>query len=332
MKVSRWVFWMAIAALAFGAPLRAETIRYTYSQEGSEAAAVEAHATSDCNDCGTCDSCTPCCDDGGLTLSLFAPSEPCFDDFISPMTNPVYFEDPRQVSELRIIYLTHKVPLAAGGGRVDLFAAQIRAALNDRLSIIATKDGYAVSSNALINDGWADINLGLKYSLYRDAQTGTMLSAGATYEAPFGSPAALQGNGDGVVNLFASGGTRIGDNGHWLSTGGMLLALDSAAESEFVYWSNHFDRKISNITYAFTEFNWYNYSSSGAGGIAGVEGGDLFNLGSTGVTGNDIVTGAFGLKLKPSRHTEIGAAWEVPLTERRDVLDNRLTFDFILRY
>ena len=95
MKVSRWVFWMAIATLAFGAQLRAETIRYTISEEGSEAAAAEAS----CDDCGSCFSCTPCCDDGGLSFSLFAPSEPCFHDFISPMTNPVYFEDPRQVSE-----------------------------------------------------------------------------------------------------------------------------------------------------------------------------------------------------------------------------------------
>lgn len=236
------------------------------------------------------------------------------------------------MSEARAIYLTHKVPLAAGGGRVNLFALQVRAAVNDKLSIIATKDGYMTSSNPLINDGWADINLGVKYSLLRDSATGTLLSAGATYEAPFGSPQSLQGNGNGTFNLFLSGGRRIGDNGHWLSTVGGLMTTSPAVESEFIYWSNHFDRKISDVTYAFTEFNWYNYTASGAGGIPGVEGGDLFNLGSTGVTGNDIVTGAFGLKFKPSRHTEIGAAWEVPLTARRDVLDNRLTFDFILRY
>ncbi len=62
------------------------------------------------------------------------------------------------------------------------------------------------------------------------------------------------------------------------------------------------------------------------------EGGDLFNFGSTGVAGNDIVTGAFGMKYKPCKNTEVGVAWEAPLTDRRDVLDNRLTFDFILRY
>ncbi|MCA9187125.1 MAG: hypothetical protein R3E01_09535 [Pirellulaceae bacterium] len=66
--------------------------------------------------------------------------------------------------------------------------------------------------------------------------------------------------------------------------------------------------------------------------LAPIEGGDLFNLGTVGVAGNDIVTGAFGMKYKPGNHMELGVAWELPLTERRDVLDNRLTVDMILRY
>ena len=64
----------------------------------------------------------------------------------------------------------------------------------------------------------------------------------------------------------------------------------------------------------------------------GVEGGDLFNFGSTGVAGNDIVTGAFGAKYKPNRHVEVGVAWELRLPERRDILENRITVDAILRY
>lgn len=58
----------------------------------------------------------------------------------------------------------------------------------------------------------------------------------------------------------------------------------------------------------------------------------MFNFGSTGVAGNDIATGAFGAKYKPNRHVETGVAWELPLTERRDILDNRLTVDAIVRY
>ena len=60
--------------------------------------------------------------------------------------------------------------------------------------------------------------------------------------------------------------------------------------------------------------------------------GDLFNFGSGSVAGNDVVTGAFGLKCKPSSQSELGIAWELPLTERRDVCENRLAFDWIWRY
>ena len=82
----------------------------------------------------------PCSD--GFLLGLFAPTNACFNDFVSPMTNPTFFEDPRTLSEARLIFLNQKVPLTALGGDVQLFALQIRAALNDRVSIIATKDGY----------------------------------------------------------------------------------------------------------------------------------------------------------------------------------------------
>lgn len=334
MKVTRFICLTMLALLVCAGSTQAGTIRYTLSSDES---AETRDSSTACDSCDSgCDAvCGTSCSEQDWTISLFAPSDHCFDDFISPMTNPIFFEDPRTLSEARFIYLHHKLPIGiAGGGDVDLLALQLRAALTERLSLIATKDGFIMSDNPLFtNDGWADISVGLKYNLMRDPVSGIIISGGATYEAPFGSPSALQGNGDGLFNLFLSGGARIGERGHWISTAGQTLAVDSAAESEFMYWSNHFDRRIGDsIVYGFTEFNWFNYTSSGAGGVPGVEGGDLFNLGSTGVTGNDIVTGALGIKLKPSRHSEVGIAWEVPLTERRDVLDNRLTFDFILRY
>lgn len=263
---------------------------------------------------------------------LIQPTSSCYGNFISPMTNPVYFEDPRTLTEARIIFLNHKVPLAAGGGDVQLYAMQVRAALTDRLSFIATKDGYIVSQNALIDDGWADVSAGLKYNLYCDPCAQRILSAGAVYDLPVGTPDALQGNGNGTFNLFLSGGAELFCNSHWVSGTGVVLPADDTDESTLFFWSNHFDYYLGRCLYAVTEVNWYNYLESGAGGIAGVEGGDLFNFGSTGVTGNDIVTGAFGLKYRPSYRTEVGVAWEVPLTERRDVLENRITFDWILRY
>ena len=46
----------------------------------------------------------------------------------------------------------------------------------------------------------------------------------------------------------------------------------------------------------------------------GVAGQDLFNLPSTNVTGNDLLTQNVGVKFKPSGNTEFGIAYEFPLT------------------
>lgn len=96
------------------------------------------------------------------------------------------------------------------------------------------------------------------------------------------------------------------------------------------YWSNHLDRRMTNKLYAFTELNWYNYMSSGTG--LPIAGGDLFNFGAPNMIGENIVTNAYGAKLKPNRNVEVGAAWEFPLTEFRGTLDNRLTADLIIRF
>lgn len=289
-----------------------------------------SQTSNSCCNLGACQTCN-CCNEN-LLFGFVAPSDHCYDRFISPMTNPLYFEDPRTLTEARAIFLHHKLPLAAGSGDVDVIAVQLRAAINDRLSIIATKDGYATSTNPLIDDGWADVSAGLKYNLFKDPASQRILSGGLVFELPVGSQRTLQGNGDGLFNLFVSGGAQIGCY-HWISSSGFLLPTDSSAESQIWFWSNHFDRRIgcSNL-YLLAEINWYHYLKAGDGGLPGIEGGDLINLGSTGVAGNDIVTGAFGVKYKPSGRTEIGLAWENPLTDRRDVLENRLTVDWIFRY
>ncbi len=98
------------------------------------------------------------------------------------------------------------------------------------------------------------------------------------------------------------------------------------------YWSNHLDKEILDGVYALVELHWFHWMSAGEVGPFGVEGNDLFNLGSPGVAGNDIVTLAVGGKYKPAPWLEVGAAFEFPLTERRDLLDNRLTVDCIVRY
>ena len=266
-------------------------------------------------------------------FGLIAPSDHGFANFISPMSNPIYFEDPRTLTEARIIFANHAVPSSLGGGNVQLFAMQLRAALTENLSIIATKDGFFFSENPLLSDGFADVNAGLKYNLYKNYDTQTIVSSGFTFGIPLGSHQALQGKGNGELNFFVTGGQQIGENWHILSAFGARIPADTNGYSQSTYWSNHLDRKLGNTGfYLFTEANWYHWLSSGNSFPAPVEGLDLFNLGSVNVAGNDIVTGAYGVKYKPHDHLEVGIAYEIPYTERKDIIQNRLTVDLILRY
>jgi hypothetical protein len=159
-----------------------------------------------------------------------------------------------------------------------------------------------------------------------------LLSAGVTYELPVGSQRAFQGNGDGTINVFASYGEQFGANWHWISGLGIIIATDQDAESDWWFWSNHLDYHLGGGIYALAEVNWYNWLRSGANGIPGIEQGDIFNFGSTGVAGDDIVTAAFGFRYKPYEDMELGVAWENPVTGKRGALENRLTADVILRF
>ncbi|MEM9588736.1 MAG: hypothetical protein AAGA03_15750 [Planctomycetota bacterium] len=350
--MNRWLGTIAAGALAFSVGLSSD----------------RSAAASDCS-AGCCDTsilaCDTCCDSGcdalgcgscgsdsrfgSITekldqISWINPSDRCFDDFISPMINFVFFEDPRTVTEVRPIYVNHWVPNTIGnaipaGGSIQLYAMQFRIALTERLSLIAVKDGFIVDQtegalDTLLDDGWADVTAGLKYNLLRDPKSGTLLSAGFTYELPIGSTSALQDVGDGEFHLFATGGQRFcGGNAHWLSSFGYRLPVDRAVQNSAVHWSNHFDVKLTDRTYFVTEVAWWHWTDDGDTGAAlGVAGQDLFNLAVTDVDGNDLVTQNVGLKFKPTRAVEAGIAYEFPLTDFQDVIEGRLQLDMILRY
>lgn len=323
LKLRIWCGFVALLVCFSGAALAEE-----------EAVQDEAAAVGVCADDACCDNCSQC-----PLLGFIQPTDTEWSGFISPMTNPVYFEDPRTLSELRLIFVQHKIPSLAGGAipgsDVQVVAMQVRAALTEELSLIATKDGYIwASPEAPLDDGWADVSLGLKYNLWKDVECQRILSVGAVYEMAVGSTQALQGNGSGQFHLFASYGAEFREVNHFLTSAGFLLPTDTRDENQVFYWSAHVDRQVADTCfYGFLEGNWYHWMSNGSNAaLNGIQGGDLFNFGSTGVAGSDIVTAAFGLKWKPTELQEVGVAWEVPVTETRGVLNNRITADYILRY
>ena len=74
-----------------------------------------------------CDSDLPeCCDcfNGRQRLLGFLPSDHCFDRFISPLSNPFFFEDPRSLTEVRTLFIDNTLPRDnTGGGDVQVYGA-----------------------------------------------------------------------------------------------------------------------------------------------------------------------------------------------------------------
>ena len=311
---------------------------------GCDAACEDPYACCDGIGCDGCDGCSLGCLGDGFLSGLIKPSDRCFDDFISPMINFVHFEDPRTLTEVRPIFVSHWVPDTIGngvpaGGTIQLLAMQFRIALTERLSLIGVKDGYIWDNtngtlDALLDDGWASVTAGLKYNLIRNVQTGTLASIGGTYEIPLGSDEALQDVGDGEFHLFVTGGQRLLDgNAHVMSAFGWRTPADDTVQAESVHWSNHFDVKLTDSVYLLTELAWWHWTDSASAGLPlGLAGQDLINLSASDVTGNDLVTQNVGMKYKPTRSQEYGIAYEFPLTEFKDLIESRLQIEAIFRY
>lgn len=296
-----------------------------------------------CGDSGGCcaDECGECgeCGDCGWLSGLSFRSDRCFDGFIEPVSNPVFFEDPRSRTRLRFLFINQQIPNSSpiGGGDFQVYAAQATIALNERLSIIAQKDGFiSLQADAFPHgDGWGDLATGLKYVLVRDTQEQFLVSTGVMFEWSNGSSEVFQGNGDGVWNFFLTTGKAFGacDENHFIGTVGWHLPEDGGQETESLFYSLHLDRHVGNGFYGLVELNGIQYVDD-ATRIPGltVEGGDLINLGSGAVDGNHFLSLAIGATQKVNSNFEIGGAWEFPLTTREDLMDNRVTITASLIY
>jgi hypothetical protein len=286
--------------------------------------------------CATADGCgSACCGDGSHRSFR---SDGGFPGFIGPISNPVLSKDPRALTEARLLFIHDNIPSEhpLAGGNFQVYAMQVRIALTERLSLIADKDGYAVIHPGAGGnlDGWLNINTGLKYAFIRDVERQFLVTGGLMFEPQTGESEVFQGHGDGVMTVFLTSGKEIAAHWHLLGTFGYQFPMDSAENSAFYYLGLHLDREIGGWFYPLIELNWFNYTGGGRRGLPPAlgEGDGLLNLGTSGVAGNNLVTFAVGAKAMLSDHLETGVAWEFPLSNRNDLLDNRLLVELILRY
>jgi hypothetical protein len=267
------------------------------------------------------------------------------DEWISPVTNPTNFEDPRATTDVRPIFVYHKIDngFVTRGGDAYVAALQLRLALTERLAIIATKDGYVwlnpkdhLGGLTPDEDGWGNIAAGLKYSLLYDPEAKRVVTLGFRYEAPSGDEPVFQGNGDGFLNPFVSAGVSIGMV-NLLGYVGPQIAI-SGKDTSKLNVSVHADVDTGAF-YPLLEANWIQTFDGGRRLPIDQEGFDYFNLGSADAAGEGVVTLAVGgryralddLSLMGDRKggLDIGTAFEFPVTHKRDLFDWRVTTDLV---
>lgn len=270
-------------------------------------------------------------------------SDHCFDGFISPVTNPFLFEDPRSLTELRPIFFYQSAPHSNplyNGGNLWFLGLQGRLAITERLSLVMNKLGLVWSDpnanpfGAETHVGISEIWLGPKYTFWRDDRTGTIAAAGAMLQIPDGSSKVFQDTGNITVAPYVTFGQRFLCDFHFLTTFG--FAIGDHARSDYFWNSYHLDYDFGGLHhfYPLVELNWLHYTGAGGARPFNFEGGDLLNLGSTAVSGVDSLTLAVGMRWKilGSECYQVGTALQFPLVAARDLNNFRFTIDFIWRY
>jgi hypothetical protein len=266
---------------------------------------------------------------------------------ISPVANPIYFEDARITSELRPIFMNHWLPdtfkFAGGsaplGGEARVYALQIRYALTDKLAFIATKDGYIeFKPNHTLTEqyGWADLAAGFKYALVDDADKQLLITPGLTITLPTGDKDAFQGDGSGEWNLFVSAAKGWNDL-HLLGNLGFRIPNDSSAQTSQAHYSLQLDYRTCDYFIPFIVLNGYTVLSEGDDQLLGAvplntEMYDLANFGSTNAKGDTQLTLGGGFRSKLTDSVDVGVAYEAGISDPKGIFDKRVTVDMIWRF
>ncbi|MEM6911294.1 MAG: hypothetical protein AAF555_06885 [Verrucomicrobiota bacterium] len=272
-----------------------------------------------------------------------------FADARRPVTNPTLFDLALPTTKLHFIFMNHQFPdqltLANGarvpfGGDLQLYALQFEYAFNERLSLVALKDGFvdfSPDSTFTPDEGFANVGAGLKYAFLYDPEDEFVWSVTAAYEVPIGSEEVFQGEGDGNLILTTQALKLYGD---WQFGGalGLQLPLDDSFSTQG-FASGQISYGFNRWFMPFVEANVFTVLSEGDGGtrfdtqvggavpaVAPSEGADLLNFGAS--NSELYATIGFGVQSRLTDNIVAGIAYEIPLTDEEDnITADRLTFD-----
>lgn len=255
------------------------------------------------------------------------------DTMPEPVSAPVTFESPLIHTSLRPIYARHGFPSDSifGGGSLTIYALQARLALSERFALIATKDGYfdLDPDTGSSETGLGDIAGGFKYAFLQDEQANLIATGGLVFETTSGDDEVFQGNGDGNLRPFLSAGWGLGECA-LVGNLGYNHPFDGDEESTSFDYHVAASWKATEDLVPLAELNGIHYVSSGNALPFDYEGTDVINLGSSSVAGNDLITGAVGLRQRVWKRWWFGVAYEVPLSAHDDLFDERITADLTM--
>lgn len=267
-----------------------------------------------------------------------------------PISNPTLFDLALPQTGVHVIYMHHRFPdqyrLANGanvgmGGDLNLAALALEYAFNERLSVVALKDGYVdFNPNATFTpeEGFANVAAGLKYAFIYNPESQYVMSASAVIELPVGSKKVFQGEGDGAVNLSLQN-LKVLNQWQFASSLGVQVPFDSGFSTQG-WASAHVSYEVNRYFIPTLELNYFRVLEEGDGGsrfqqlsgavpsLAGSEGADLLNFGASGSGDTSYATIALGFRSRLTDALSMGVAYEMPLTsEEKNITKDRITVD-----
>ena len=276
-----------------------------------------------------------------------------YEGFVPTMMHPYLFEDPFITTGVSAWGIYHEFPpdMVLDGGNLWDAALQARVAITDRVAFIATKDGFVnfrPGLDAIDKDyGFTDITVGLKGALIDKPDVPFILTPSLRFQMPVGSQGVLQGNGNGV--FIPAIATAWGyEKFHVIADFGGQFPLDTDKQSTSLFYHLHLDYALFRYFVPFFEVGGFHYLDGGDGSTrvnldqggsipigaaaSGFEGYDYANLGLRGVANKNLLAYSLGIRVPVTEHVILGAAYEAPLTHRRDVLKQRAAVNVTVEF
>jgi len=274
----------------------------------------------------------------GTPVAAKNPATDPFDwkeNTISPVTNPIYFEDPVIRSEIRPIFIYHNFDsqFVTGRGSARLGAVQFRYAITDRLAFIATQDGYLnINGTGVKGSGWMDLAAGFKYALINDVQNQFILTPGFTFQLPTGDNKVFNGRGSGQFNPFISFAKGYGDL-HITGNVGALIPMLRDEQNTMAHYSLMVDYYVCKWFIPFATANFWT-TLNNASNIPGLKsnGYDVINFGAGNASGVTQGMLGIGFRSRIQKNVDLGFAYEMAVVKPYGLSNNRFTMDMSIRF